>query len=228
MNTIKPEYLNFLKRLSENNNREWFKAHKAEFDPIYADMKLFFEGIYKQIAETDDIGKFQVHRIYRFLRYSKDKTPFRTHFRLYLRRTKPLLRGGYYLYIQPGNNRIIGGVGDPTSGDLLRIRKELAADDKTLRKILTGEQIKKYFGRLQGEETKTAPRGFAKDSSGIDLIRKKQFLLQRNFTDMEVLSPDFQKEVVNTFKALRPFFDYLSEVLTTDENGESLYESTSV
>lgn len=225
MNVIKPELFNFLKQLAKNNNRVWFAAHKKEFDKTYSEIKAFFKEVFDKMQETDSLQEFHVHRIYRDLRFSKDKTPFKTYFRLYLGRTKPLLRGGYYLNIEPGNSRVSGGFWDPVSKDILRIRRELAVNDQEFRNIFEDKKIKKYFGELQGEEVKTVPKGFDKDNPAIDLIKKKQFILRRSFTDMEVLQAGFLKEVVDSFRALRPFFDYMSEVLTTDENGVSLYKS---
>jgi len=224
MNVIKQEYLDFLKRLAKNNNRRWFAVHKTEFDKINEEVKSFFKEVYRKMSETDSFDQFHVHRIYRDLRFSKDKTPYKTHFRLHLGRTKPLLRGGYYLNIEPGNTRVSGGFWNPDSKDLLRIRKEIAANDEEFRSLFREKMIKKYFDGLEGEEIKTTPKGFDKDNPGIDLIKKKQFILRRNFTDKEVIQPDFLKEVVNSFLALRPFFDYMSEILTTNENGESLYK----
>lgn len=224
MKAITTQQLNFLKQLGRNNNREWFSIHKKEFDKVFSEIKMFFKEIYDKIQETDSLQEFHVHRIYRDLRFSKDKTPYKTHFRLYLGRTKPLLRGGYYLNIEPGKSRVSGGFWAPDSKDLLRIRQELSEDSDTIRNIFKDKKIKKYFGELQGEEVKTAPKGFDKDNRGITLIRKKQFIFRRDFSDEEVLEPGFFGEVIDSFKALRPFFDYMSEVLTTDENGVSLYK----
>lgn len=223
METIKPEHLRFLKQLSENNNREWFSKHKNEFDKTYSEVKAFFKEIYHKLLQTDSLQEFHVHRIYRDLRFSKDKTPYKTYFRLHLGRTKPLLRGGYYLNIEPGNSKVSGGFWDPDSKDILRIRREIAANDKEFRHIFNDKTVKKYFGVLQGTELLTAPKGFDKESPAIDLIKKKQFILRRSFTDSEVLQSGFLQKVTDSFKALRPFFDYMSEILTTDENGVSLY-----
>ncbi|WP_408582614.1 DUF2461 family protein, partial [Myroides odoratimimus] len=85
--------------------------------------------------------------------------------------------------------------------------------------IIAEEQFQKYFGELQGEELKTAPKGFDKEHPAIDLLRKKQYLVMRSFTDKEVLAPSFKEEVIKTFIAMRPLFDYMSDVLTTDVNG---------
>jgi len=106
---------------------------------------------------------------------------------------------------------------------LNRIRKEFDMDDEEIRTILADVTFKKFFGELKGDELKTAPKGFDKTHPAIDLIRKKQYLLTRSFSDKEVLSPHFEEEVLTTFKAMRPFFDYMSEVLSSDLNGESIY-----
>ncbi|MCO6497083.1 MAG: DUF2461 domain-containing protein [Chitinophagaceae bacterium] len=223
MKTITTNHLKFLKDLKTNNNREWFKKNKSRYDKVREEVKGFFEAIYHEMQKTDSLQEFHMHRIYRDLRFSQDKTPYKTWFRLYLGRTKPLLRGGYYLNIEPGKSAVSGGFWKPKSKDLLRIRRELAIDAQPLRKILVSAKFKKYFSELQGEELSSAPRSFNNDDPAIDLLRKKQFIVRRYFTDEEVTAPGFFKEVINTFLALRPFFDYMSEILTTDENGESLY-----
>lgn len=223
MKRIKPKHLQFLKELKENNNRKWFAKNKECFDGINAEVKDFFKGIYDAMQQTDDISQFHVHRIYRDLRFSKDKTPYKTHFRLHLGRKKPLLRGGYYLNIEPGNTVVSGGFWNPNSKDLLRIRKEFAGDADGIRSVLNDKKFKKYFAELGGEELSSAPRGFEADSPAIELLKKKQFIARRYFTDEQALKPGFFNEVIVTFLALRPFFDYMSEALTTDENGVSLY-----
>ena len=130
--------------------------------------------------------------------------------------------GGYYLRIENGASFVGGGFWEPNKDDLLRIRKELELDASELRDIINQPSFKKFFGTLQGEELKSAPRDFDKTHPNIDLIRKKQFLVGRQFTNKEVLAPNFKKEVIETFKAMRPFFDYMSDILTTDLNGESI------
>jgi uncharacterized protein (DUF2461 family) len=107
---------------------------------------------------------------------------------------------------------------------LKRIRDEFAYDDAPIRKILKNKSFVNTFGTLDGEQLKTSPKGFDVNNSAIDLIRYKQFLLIRKFTDKEVLSDDFLEMVNDTFKKMRPFFDYMSEILTTDQNGISSHE----
>lgn len=215
--------LEFLNQLKENNNRDWFAEHKKAFEAEQKLTKSFFTSVGEQLGKVDSIERMQIYRIYRDVRFSKDKSPYKNHFSVSFARTKPLLRGGYYLHIEPGGSFVGGGFWEPNAADLQRIRKEFEMDDEDIRTIVADATFKKYFVELKGEELKTAPKGFDKTHPAIDLIRKKQYLVTRSFTDKEVLAPNFQEEVLKTFQAMRPFFDYMSDVLSTDLNGESIY-----
>ena len=213
----------FLTHLKENNNREWFAKHKSEFDQIVKENKVLFTHIYNELQEYDQLKGIHIFRIYKDVRFSKDQTPYKTNFGVGYSRSKPMLRGGYYIQLEPGNSFVGGGFWGPEASDLLRIRKEFEISSTEIEKIISDETFVKYFGELKGDYVKTAPRGFDKNHPAIDLIRKKQFLVMRKFTDKEVLSDSFQKEAILTLLAMRPFFDYMSEILTTDMNGEPLY-----
>ncbi|WP_160136058.1 DUF2461 domain-containing protein [Chryseobacterium sp. c4a] len=212
----------YLKQLKENNNRDWFAQHKSEYDLIVKENKAFFNTIYSELQEYDKLKGIHIFRIYRDVRFSKDQTPYKTNFGVGYSRSKPMLRGGYYIQLEPGNSFVGGGFWGPEAKDLLRIRQEFELGTKEINKITSDETFIKYFGELKGDSVKTAPRGFDKNHPAIELIRKKQFIIMRQFTDQEVFSENFQKEVVQTLLAMRPFFDYMSEVLTTDLNGEPL------
>ena len=223
--TIPRETFSFLKRLSQNNNREWFTEHKKEFKEIENEVKQFYNQLSEHLNKHDKIDKVKIFRIYRDVRFSKDKTPYKTHFGGSFHRIKPHLRGGYYLHIQPNNESFIAtGFWDPNKEDLLRIRKEFETDAIEIRNIIAEKSFKENWGELAGDEVKTAPKGFSKEHEAIDLIKKKQFIFTKKFTDKEVTSADFMTTVNDNFKAIRPFFNYMSDVLTTDLNGVSLLE----
>ncbi|KFF12729.1 hypothetical protein IW15_07985 [Chryseobacterium soli] len=215
--------LEFLKHLEKNNNREWFAQHKSEYDLIVKENKAFFDQIYTELQEYDNLKGIHIYRIYRDVRFSKDQTPYKNNFGVGYSRSKPMLRGGYYIQLEPNNSFVGGGFWGPDTKDLLRIRKEFELNTTAIDKITSDTTFKKYFGNIEGEAVKTAPRGFDKNHPAIDLIRKKQYVVMRKFTDKEVLSDNFQKEALLTLLAMRPFFDYMSEVLTTDLNGEPLF-----
>lgn len=213
--------LDFLKQLNKNNNRVWFTENKSRYDLIVKDNKRFFEKIFTDFQQYDSLSNVHVFRIYKDVRFSKDKTPYKTNFGAGFVRTKPMLRGGYYIHLEPGQSFVGGGFWNPESQDLLRIRKEFEYDDSEIRKIISDETFVRFFGTLKGEDAvKTAPKGFDKNHPAIDLIKKKQYVVMRKFTDEEVASKDFQENIIATFQAMRPFLDYMSEVLTTDLNGE--------
>ena len=213
----------FLKTLMDHNNREWFKEHISIFRTAESNVKLFYSQLYNQLNDVDSIDNYKVFRIYRDVRFSKNKTPYKTHFSGSFHRTKPKLRGGYYLHLAPNNESFIAtGFWNPNKEDLFRLRKEFETDAEGLRAIIAEPRFKAVWGPLEGDELRSAPRGFDKLDQNIDLIRKKQFIFSKKYTDKEVLSERFTLEVIDSFKAIRPYFDYMSSVLTTNLNGESI------
>lgn len=214
--------LQYLKNLKKNNNREWFTETKPKFKIAQDNAKDLYASIREALEKHDEIDKFKLFRIYRDVRFSKDKTPYQPHFAGSFSRLGKELRGGYYLRIRPGESFLAGGFWAPEKDDLLRIRQEIDIDSSEIRSVLNGKDfITNFGGKFEGDELKSAPRGFDKDHKDIDLLRKKGFIAVRNFTDEEVLSKEFIKELDKSYKALRPFFDLFSSILTTDLNGES-------
>tara|TARA_R110002049_G_scaffold87533_2_gene221921 strand:- start:13836 stop:14513 length:678 start_codon:yes stop_codon:yes gene_type:complete len=220
--SIPKETLEFFKKLEKNNDRDWFNKHKSDFKSIEAKIKKVYNSLFEAIKVHDDVDKVKLFRIYRDVRFSKNKAPYKTHFGGSFHRTKPNLRGGYYLHIQPNNESFIAtGFWDPNKDDLLRIRKEFEMDDSEIREIISDKTFKTTWGGFVGDEVKTAPKGFSKEHKAIDLIKKKQFIFTKKYTDEAVLAPDFIEKVDESFKVIRPYFNYMSDVLTTDLNGVS-------
>jgi uncharacterized protein (TIGR02453 family) len=222
--TVPIETFDFLKHLKNNNNRDWFNENKPKFKDIETEVKLFYNALYNRINIHDDIDKLKLFRIYRDIRFSKNKTPYKTHFGGSFHRKKPALRGGYYLHIAPNNESFIAtGFWQPNPKDLLRIRKEFEMDADEIREILHNETFNSVWGNsFIGDEVKTAPKGFDKTHPNIDLIKKKQYIFTKKFTDDEVISSHFIDDVDTAFRTVRPFFNYMSDVLTTNLNGESI------
>lgn len=221
--TISKDTLEFLKTLEQNNHRDWFNDHKTEFQNIETHVKKVYNLVFENLKNHDDVDAFKMYRIYRDVRFSKDKTPYKTHFGGSFHRSKPQLRGGYYLQIQPKNESFIAvGFWEPSPADLLRIRKEFEMEDQDIRAIMNDKAFKNIWGEFVGDEVKSAPKGFNKDHKAIDLIKKKQYIFIKTYTDEQVLSPDFLNDVNDSFKAIRPYLNYMSEVLTSDLNGVSI------
>ena len=225
---ISKETFDFLKDLNNNNNREWFQENKPRYEKAHANAVDFAEALMERMNEHDNLiprtGKKTLFRIYRDVRFSKNKAPYKTSFGGRFTRATDLLRGGYYFHIEPGNCYVAGGFWAPNAQDLKRIRKEFEADDTEIREIIASDEFQKYFGELQGDGVKTAPKGFDKTHPAIDLIRKKQFIVTHKFSEKDSRSEDFIDKMNEAFQAMRPYFDYMSDVLTTDENGVSLFD----
>lgn len=222
--SILPSSISFLNDLAINNTRDWFNDNKETYIEAQNNMISFVDQLIVLMNAHDAIenisGKKSLYRIYNDIRFSKDKSPYKPRFAFSLQRSTKLKRGGYYVNIQPGNNFLACGFFSPNPDDLKRIRKDIELNPAAWHQILNSKLIKGNFGELAGNKVPTFPKGFPKDHEAIDLIRHKQFILKHNFTDKEVIDPEFVNKVNDIFKTVRPFFDHLSFVLTTDLNGE--------
>jgi uncharacterized protein (TIGR02453 family) len=223
MATIEKSIFSFLNKLKKNNNRDWMTEHKKEYQSNEKLLKQFYGSVEASLNITDEISKLKVFRINRDLRFTKDKTPYNIHRSASFSRAGAHRRGGYYLRIEPGKSAMAGGFFSPEPDDLLRIRREFEMDTTEIRTILNQKEFKKAFqGFNQENQLKTAPRDFNKEDPNIDLIKLKNYFVVHHFTDDEVMSKDFEDRLMHHFLLLRPYFDYMSEVLTTDLNGVSL------
>ena len=216
----------FLKQLQKNNNRDWFAKHKDRYEQELVQIVNFADDLLERMNKHDQIEnescKKCLFRIYRDTRFSKDKTPYKNHWSGNLRRATKKRRGSYYFHIEPGKSFLGGGFWNPEPADLKRIRDEIAYDASEFHKVFNNKTFKSTFGKLKGEQVQTTPKGFDSKHPEIELLRHKQFILIREFTDKEVMDANFVKEVNETFKRMRPFLNLMSDVLTTDVNGISL------
>ncbi len=224
---IKKDTIDFLKDLGKNNNRDWFSAHKDRYLEAHGNVVDFADALITEMNKHDQIetqsGKKSMYRIYKDVRFAKEKSPYNQHWSGSLKRATKKLRGGYYFRIESGNSGIAGGFWGPDADDMKRIREDIAANYSDWQTLINEPVLIETFGQLEGEKVFSAPRGYAKDHPAIDLLRHKQFIWRRRFTDQEVLSSDFMYLVNDSFRKMRPFFDYMSVVLTTDANGEPLF-----
>ena len=211
----------FFNKLEQNNNREWFEQQKPEFKAMETKVKQFGEALKDQLNQHDSIDRFKLFRVYRDVRFSKDKTPYKTHFGLTWHRTKPQYRGGYYLQLKPNDIFLACGFWDPNPADLKRIRQEIDMDGDEYRDIINEPNFKRIWGELQGDSVKTAPKGYAKDHPNIDLLRYKQHIFMLRYTEEDVVAANFLDRLDTALQAVRPFVDYMSALLTTNADGES-------
>ncbi len=217
---IKNSTFQFLKDLKNNNDREWFNAHKDRYLAAKENFDEFVHALIQEIAKFDSQvahlhAKDCVFRIYRDVRFSKDKSPYKTHFGAHISPvTKKSLihtRAGYYLHLSPGDSMLAGGAYKPESPWLRSIRESIYNDPQAFKKIINKASFKKYFGSIEGEKLKRPPKDFPGDHPDIELLKHKSFLVTHKLTNKEVLSKDFLKLSGKIFKALAPFDDFLNK-----------------
>ena len=219
---IKSEVLKFLNDLNSNNNRDWFNTNKKRYEDSLEQIKSFTTELVELMNSHDKIENYRIFRMYRDIRFSKNKTPYKNNFGISLVREKPWLRGGYYLHIKPSDSFSAVGFWQPDKNDLFRIRKEIEIDGKEFNDMISSKLIIKNWGNLVGDSLKTNPRGFSKDHEYISILRKKSFLFKKSYSNKEVISKDFLSRLNEDFLDLRSFLDYMSNILTTDLNGISI------
>jgi uncharacterized protein (TIGR02453 family) len=212
--------LTFLKAIAKNNNREWFEKNK----PKYLEAKLHFEDflelLHKELLTFDDSlaglnPRKQGFRIYRDVRFSKDKRPYKVNMGAgFSAHGKMDQEPGYYIHIEPGKSFVAGGIYMPDAERLSKIRQEIDYNAGDFVKILKDKKFKKLFPSLDDfDKLKTAPKGYAKDHPHLDLLKNKSFVVSHRFTDADVTSKSFVKKVANTCKTLKPINDFLGEAI---------------
>lgn len=227
MATITNTTFDFLKKLKKHNEQEWFNEHKKLYQESHEEMIELTADLFQRISQFDELEevspKKALFRIYRDVRFSKNKDPYKTNRSGYFQRKGAERRGSYYFSIEPGNTFIGGGFYQPESADLNHIRQQIELDASPLRKVLADKKFKAYYGEMLGEQLKTAPRGFDKDHPDIDLLRYKGFYFMHAFSDAEVMLPAFEHKAAEGFKLLLPFNEVMTEFLTTDLNGAPIH-----
>lgn len=211
------ELFKFLKELRENNDREWFKANKDRYDVLHKEFIGVVEQLIHRIAAFDpEIGGLEakscVYRIYRDIRFSSDKTPYKTHFGAYMTgfggRTSPY--GGYYLHIEPDNSLVSGGVWCPDPKMLKQLRQDIYNNIEEFVGLLEDKKFKKTFGELEGEMLKRMPDGFPKDCAYDYILKHKYFVVSSPKPEKFFYSKDWMDEVVDEFRILHPFNKFLN------------------
>jgi uncharacterized protein (TIGR02453 family) len=213
--------LDFLKKLSRNNNREWFEKNKSRYLEIKDEFETFVTEVLHDMTAFDESlaglnPKKLTFRIYRDVRFSKDKTPYKTNVSAGI---SPAGKGmgvpGYYFQIEPGNNSMVAaGMYQPSPENLAKIRQEIDYNGGRLVSVLQQKKFKKIFGELWNEDRlKTMPKGYQAEHPHSDLLKLKSFMVLRTFTDAEVTDKRFQKALIDTMKTGKSLNDFLTEGL---------------
>lgn len=213
--------LQFLKKLKNNNNRDWFEAHKNEFNEAKLEFEEFVQKLIGVISKFDksvspDLkAKDCVFRIYKDVRFSKDKTPYKTNFGASINPGgKKSLQAGYYFHVQPGNIFIAGGNYMPPPDMLQAIRQEIDYNGDKLGKILKAKSYTTYFDGLdQEDKLKTVPKGYDKEHKHLDLLKLKSFIAFTNVDEKKLNSKDILTYLGNGYKAMLPLNQFLREAI---------------
>lgn len=218
---IATQTLRFLSSLKKNNNKEWFDKHKDEYLAAKENMEQVIGEVIQAISKFDKpIGALNpkkcVFRIYKDVRFSKDKTPYKTNMGASINANgKKAIEPGYYIHIEPGNSFIAGGMWMPPGDELKKIRQEIDYNPKPLKKALANPALKKYYGELSSEnKLKTTPKGYDKEHPDIELLRNNSFIVWHKIPDKIISSKGFVKEISNGAKIMKPFLDYLKVAIS--------------
>ena len=219
METIKKSTLDFLDSLKDNNNRDWFIKNRPAYIDAKDNFESFVQDIINKIVDIEPIMKGLevkscVYRINRDIRFSNDKSPYKSHLGAFI------VRGGkkngdkfagYYFHIEPKKSIIAGGAYMPPAPWLSAIREKVNEEPEELIKILTSKDFVKYFGKLDGEKLKKAPKGYPSDHPNIELLKFKSYLVVNEATDKLVLSQNYFDHVMNVLSVMKPLNDFLNE-----------------
>ncbi|MDX5437124.1 MAG: DUF2461 domain-containing protein [Pontibacter sp.] len=218
--TINKETLTFLADLAEHNNREWFNEQKPRYEAARKNYIAFLNELLREMehfepAARGQQGKDLVFRIYRDVRFSNDKRPYKDHFGAYIAEGgRKSILPGYYLHLAGSNKSFLaGGRWYPPAEELKAVRQELDYNLSEFEAIVDAPQFKERFGEIQGEQLKTTPKGYDKENPAIHYLRFKSWNAIMPLSDETVLRPDFEQVVLEAFQLLKPLNDFLTHPL---------------
>lgn len=217
--------LQFLEDLKENNNREWFLANKSYYEEYKKEYHQLISDFLEEMVPFDDSlrnlePKKCAFRINRDIRFSKDKSPYKTHMGIWMttdqnRSNSP----GYYVHIEKGGSFIAVGLHVPEAADLKKVRKEIAYFYEDLEEIVNDKDFKKIYSELDRTEAnslKTAPKDYEKDHPAIEFLKLKSFTVSQKLDDKSLFEKDFVKKTAKKLITAKPLNDFLTRGLNTE------------
>ncbi len=212
--------LSFLESLKLNNNREWFQDNKAAYLRAKDNFEETVQDLLDKLAMFDPemkgtLAKDCLFRIYRDVRFSKNKEPYKTNFGASMGPGgRKSLVTGYYFHLGPGESMIAGGSYMPQGAQLKAIRQEIDYNLEGFESILNDKGFKRVWGQLEGEKLKSVPRGYAKDNPAIEYLRHKSFIVTRSISDKELSSKQLTNKLAGHFEQMLPFKSFFNKVLS--------------
>ena len=217
---LEKETLDFLKKLSKNNSREWFQTNKKAFDAAQDNMTAFAGYLIGEIGKFDRAvasidPKSCVFRIYRDVRFSKDKSPYKTNLGAYISPGgRKSMQPGYYFHLEPGKSFVAGGKHIPDGPETLKIRNAIAKNTADFLKIVEKKSFLDAFGELRGDSLKSSPKSFDPEHKAIEYLKLKEFMAWAEFkSDKTLTDTNFPKDLVKMMKEMYPLIAFLRKAL---------------
>lgn len=213
------EVLHFLSELKANNHKEWFDQNRETYQECRKKILFLTELLIHEVGKFDpEIGaqdpKNCVFRIFRDVRFSNDKTPYKTNMGTYIAKGgRKSVSAGYYLHIEPGSSFVGGGAYSPPADALKAFRTEIFDHPDEFKRLINAESFKKLYPELYNDQLKTAPKGFQKDFPDIDLLKYKSYAFGSTISDSVVASDVFVEKIVYSMKVLHPVNRFLNNAI---------------
>ncbi len=216
---INENIFKFLQKLEKNNNREWFTENKHLYTEAFNDMLKVVERLIPRVGEFDDDIKTLepkkcMFRIYRDVRFSKDKSPYKVNFGGYLvKGGKSSGNAGYYLHLENNNSFIAGGIHLPPAQNLKKIRQEIYYHVDEFKKIIEDKENIKLFKEISGDKLLRPPKDFDPEFADIELLKYKSYGFVHTISNDVCMAPGFEDYVLKIFKQLSPMVKFLNRGL---------------
>jgi uncharacterized protein (TIGR02453 family) len=217
MSVITKETFHFLQQIRVNNNKPWFEKNRPRYEKARAEYLAFMIKLIASVRKLEPIPEKDpvryIQRIYRDIRFSKDKTPYKSHFSSIIDRGPENRKCPVYIQLKPGGSMIGGGVWDPSTDALKKIRQEIDYDSVRLKKIIHAKDFLNYFGKISGAKLTRPPKGYEADNPNIELLKFKQLYVERSFDDELAMSRHLIPEILKCYKAALPFFTFFDAAM---------------
>lgn len=215
--------LQFLKNLKQNNNKDWFEANRKKYDAARENFLMLVEEVLKGLTKNDErfstlTAKSCLFRIYRDVRFSKNKNPYKTNFGASITvggKKSPM--AGYYIHLEPGECFIGGGIYMPESENIQKIRQEIDYNWKEFYKIIQSKSFVSHYNEINKSKEFSLvrePKGYSKENPAIEYIKLKSWVAGKKITEKELYNPKLSKEILIAFNALKPLIDFLNKGLS--------------
>jgi len=215
--------LKFLKDLKKNNNKPWFDAHRKEYEEAKKDFAGFIQTVIDKHGKSDPtiksiVAKDCMFRINRDIRFSKDKSPYKTNMGAYINRGgKKSLFGGYYFHCEPGQCFVGGGLWMPMPPELNKVRQEIDYNFEAFKKIIGSKKFKTVYKDLSRDAEYVltrVPKGYEPSNPAAEYLKMKSFVSLTSLKDGDLTSKDLVKKTITAFEALQPFVDFINQALS--------------